>query len=406
MPAQVAVCVQAELVAGREQVARDVLERITGDDVDASGTVHFARMFVLDAVTDVGGRPIPSSIVYMADVDGSADGHFRALSTGLHAVFEHCVGYPTAAGAAARVAWLHEHSLRPAAYYRHTVGRSVEQVRREAYLREQIEVVLDELSPEQADSADEVAGTVYRAIQRRPDLSWAIQRPWSPGLTYVVPRVAALVVLAVVLLLTLPVVGPFLLAWVLVVRILELRDEQESGAVDVGHVDAVRRYEDRGVQNPFTGVGFVKPGVVRRLTMRGALLGLDLAFRLVMYRDSLSGVRTIHFARWQPVDGGRRLIFASSYDGNLESYMDDFISRLAWGINLAFSNGVGFPRTRWLIFGGARDEIAYKHYLRRHLVPTVVFYSAYPTLAAIHIDRNADVRQALRAQDPRWLEAM
>jgi hypothetical protein len=35
-----------------------------------------------------------------------------------------------------------------------------------------------------------------------------------------------------------------------------------------------------------------------------------------------------------------------------------------------------------------------------------VFYSAYPTLAAIHIDRNADVRQALRAQDPRWLEAM
>ena len=406
MPAQVAVCVQAELVADREQAARDVLEQIRVEDFDATGTVHFARAFVLDAVIDTAGRPIPASVVYMADVDGSADRHFRALPRDVLTLFEHCVGYPSTSGAGARLGWLHEHSLRPAAYYRHTVDRSVEQITGEAYLREQVELLLDDLPAEQRTSVDEVTRPVYRAMKRRPDLSWAIRRPSSPGLVYGVLRIATLVAIAVGLLVALPIVGPFLVAWVLVVRVLELRDTQESGAVDVGHVEAVRRYEDRGVQNPFTGVGFVKPGVVRRLTMRGALLGLDLAFRLVMYRDNLSGVRTIHFARWQPVDGGRRFIFASCYDGNLESYMDDFISRLAWGINLVFSNGVGFPRTRWLFFGGAKDEIAYKHYLRRHLVPTVVFYSAYPTLAAIHIDRNADVRRALRAQDPRWLQAM
>ena len=44
------------------------------------------------------------------------------------------------------------------------------------------------------------------------------------------------------------------------------------------------------------------------------------------------------------LDDNRRLIFASSYDGSLESYMDDFISRLAWGINLVFGNGAGFPK--------------------------------------------------------------
>lgn len=406
MPAQVAVCVQAELAADREQAAREFLEQIRGDDFDAIGTVHFARVFVLDRVVDTEGQPIPASVVYMADVDGSADRHFRALPSDIHALFEHCSGFPSAPDAAARLVWLHDHSLRPAAYYRHTADRPVEQIRREAYLREQVEVVLDELVAGQHTSVDEVAQAVYRAIKQRPDLSWASRRPSSPGLTYGVLRILTLVALVVGLLVALPVVGPFLVAWVLVVRFLELRDTQESGAVDVGHIDAVRRHEDHGVQNPFTGVGFVKPGVVRRLTMRGALLGLDLAFRLVMYRDNLSGVRTIHFARWQPVDGGRRFIFASSYDGNLESYMDDFISRLAWGINLVFGNGVGFPRTRWLFFGGAKDEIAYKHYLRRHLVPTVVFYSAYPSLAAIHIDRNADVRRALRARDPRWLEAM
>ena len=104
--------------------------------------------------------------------------------------------------------------------------------------------------------------------------------------------------------------------------------------------------------------------------MRVALAGLDFACRHSFARDNLAGVTSIHFARWVPLDDGERLIFASSYDGSLESYMDDFISRLAWGINLVFSNGVGFPRARWLVLDGARDEISYKHYLRRHQVPT------------------------------------
>ena len=61
MPAQVAVCVQAELVADREQGARDFLEQIRSDVLAADGTVHFARIFVLDRVVDAAGRPIPTS---------------------------------------------------------------------------------------------------------------------------------------------------------------------------------------------------------------------------------------------------------------------------------------------------------------------------------------------------------
>ena len=51
--------------------------------------------------------------------------------------------------------------------------------------------------------------------------------------------------------------------------------------------------------------------------------------------------------------------------------MDDFIDRVAWGVNPVFSNGVGYPPTRWLVRGGARDEPRYKLYLRRHQLPTV-----------------------------------
>ena len=133
--------------------------------------------------------------------------------------------------------------------------------------------------------------------------------------------------------------------------------------------------------------------------MRVALPGLDFGCRHLFARDNLAGVRTIHFARWLPLDDGRRVIFASSYDGSQESYMDDFIDRLHWGVNLVFSNGVGYPRTRWLIFGGAKDEIAYKHYLRRHQVPTVVVLLGVPDARPrLDIDRNADVRGALRAR--------
>ena len=103
------------------------------------------------------------------------------------------------------------------------------------------------------------------------------------------------------------------------------------------------------------------------------------------------------------------MIFASSYDGSQESYMDDFIDRLAWGVNLVFSNGVGYPRTRWLILGGAQDEIAYKHYLRRHQVPTRGVLLGVPDGSpARTIDDNADVRRAAcaRQDGADWLEAL
>ena len=181
-----------------------------------------------------------------------------------------------------------------------------------------------------------------------------------------------------VLILTAPILLPIAIVGILVIRVKERTDRPEAGQVDFAHLEAVRAYEDFGAQNPLTAVGLVKPGLVRKLSMRAGLMGLDYANRHVFNRDNLAGVRSIHFARWVPLDEGRRLIFASSYDGSAESYMDDFINQLHWGINLIFSNGVGFPRTTWLIRGGAQDEIAYKNFLGRHQIPTPIFYSAYP----------------------------
>jgi hypothetical protein len=75
--------------------------------------------------------------------------------------------------------------------------------------------------------------------------------------------------------------------------------------------------------------------------------------------------------------------------------MDDFINKVAWGINLVFSNGLGYPHTDWLLAQGARDEQKYKRVLRRHQYPTDVWYKAYPGLTVVDLERNMRIREGV-----------
>ncbi len=432
MPEQTAVTVRATVLPDRHPLVERELRALRAEGpaspdlpfAELAG-VHFARLFVLDGAddgaaagaADGAGRGIPASLVYMADVDGSTEQHLADLAQraghGMDRVFGHCLDYPAAPGAEQRRAWLTRHTLRPAAYYVHTAGRTVEQIRAELRLRDELEDLAD--APDLragAPGAALVRRRLVDAVHARPDLRWAARPAAGPGRGRAVRAALALGATALLGLLLLPVLVPVLLGWLVLVRLRERQEVPEAGPADPEHLHDVMQYEDFGAQNPFTAVGLVKPGLVRRTTMRVALAGLEFANRHLFWRDRLAGVRTIHFARWLPLDGGRRLVFASAYDGSLESYMDDFIDRLHWGINLVFSNGVGFPRTRWLVFGGARDEIAYKHYLRRHQVATVVFYSAYATATARTLDTNAEIRNGLShsprddASAARWLSLL
>ncbi|MCW2621708.1 MAG: hypothetical protein JWL64_1310, partial [Frankiales bacterium] len=242
--------------------------------------------------------------------------------------------------------------------------------------------------------------TLLTQLLDGPAWVWATRPAPGPGLRATLGEAAHAVAVPLLALPLLPLLLPMAVLDLLAVRVLEQADRPESGPADPAHVAAVEAYEDVCAQNAFTAAGPVKPGPVRRATMRAGLFGLDYACRHVFARRQLAGVRTIHFARWQPLDGGERLLFASSYDGSQESYMDDFINRLSWGVNLIFSNGAGYPRTRWLVLRGARDEVAYKQYLRKHQIPTVVFHSAYAQLPARTIDDQSDLRDGVaRALD-------
>ena len=127
------------------------------------------------------------------------------------------------------------------------------------------------------------------------------------------------------------------------------------------------------------------------------LLTVDYAARHIVRAGRLGRIRTIHFARWVFVAGRERMMFCSNYDGSVDSYMDDFIDKAAFGLNAFFSNGIGYPRTNWLIKDGCWDERNYKEYIRRHTIPTQVWYKAYAGLTAVDLERNTRIRRGLES---------
>ncbi|MEA2495839.1 MAG: hypothetical protein QOJ29_3750 [Thermoleophilaceae bacterium] len=364
--------------------------------------VHFGRVLLLESTSDLRGQTIPASLVLMTEADAPLERHMQELATiagaGLDELFGALDGYPPAGGRTpeTRLEYLRRRRVREAAVYVNTIGRTRDQITREAQLRTAIEEFLDR-SPGQWDGADaaQVRAAVQKHVRDDPALRWALGPPERPSLRWRVANAADLVALPLVALLLLPVAIVAAPVFIVLLRWHELRDKAPHIKPTPEQVRALAELEDRVAHNAFTAVGLVKPGPFRRLTIAALLRGADWATRHVFPNGNLAGVKTIHFARWVFLNEKRRVIFVSNYDGSLESYMDDFIDKVAWGLNGVFSNGVGYPKTNWLVLDGAHDELHFKDHLRRHQVPTPVWYTAYPELTAANIGNNARLRAGL-----------
>ncbi len=207
--------------------------------------------------------------------------------------------------------------------------------------------------------------------------------------------------LALALCSWLPLVAAIVpvVAFIIVLRCYEKNEPEiiprEPAARMDRHVEALATREDHDVTNQFTVVGSVKPSLFRRWLAIALLWLINYGARHFFTRGHLGRIQTIHFARWVLIDNKKRLIFASNYDGSLEAYMDDFINKVGWGLNLAFGCGFGYPRVNWLIGNGAKEEQKFKYTLRRHQLPTEVWYKAYPGLSAYDLARNTRVRRAI-----------
>ena len=385
---------------------RRLLERI-GEDAAGNAelpfgrlrTAHYARLVLLEENRDLNGEAIPAQLVYMSEIDEPLSDHLDdllGLAPGLDRVFGRCEGYPTRREATreSRRQWLERHMIETQAFYVNTVGRTLPQIQRESLLQTEIEQFLDRGDWAGRDPL-EVRAAIQDHLNALPEFAWARAPAPGPGPLDVARDVIAVALPVLGLAAAGPVLVPLLPLYALLLRWHELHDMVETERLPAAHERRLAELEDRGPTNQFSAVGFLKTGLLRRVTIDVALRGLDLASRHVFNHGSLVGVKTIHFAHWTKLDSGRRMIFASNYDGTVKSYNDDFIDKVWWGTNLVFSNGVGWPRTFLLIWGGLKDEQAFKNYLRRHQIPTQVWYSAYPDLTAVNIDNNAKIRAGL-----------
>jgi hypothetical protein len=366
---------------------------------------HYARFLILDEATDAHGALLPPALVFMSDFDGSAARYLRRLvgsmGSGLDQIFSHCRNYPPfpAVMPEGRLAYLRAHRTRADAVYVNTIGRTVEQIRQEAQLRDAIESFLDAHANGWAGrDPQDVRAEIQQFVRNEASLGWALDPPRPLGLLHRLSAGIHLIALPLIILLLLPVLIVVLPVWVVLIRFREASDPAPRVSPEPAHVAELANAEDYTLQNQFSAVGLFKPGLLRGLTARVVLLLVNYGIHHFFDRANLAGVKTIHFARWVPLNDRRRMIFASNYDGSLESYMDDFIDKLAWGLNAVFSNGIGYPKTRWLLFGGAKNEQAFKDYLRVHQIRTDVWYAAYPGLTAVNIENDARIRAGLSGE--------
>lgn len=372
---------------------------------DQFDTLHFARLLILDDQTtgdvEVHGlapRAYPLYLAFLGDIDGDENTFLHELShraeDGLRAVFSCCDGFGAATGL---MSWMKQHRSPPIANFVNTRGRTVTQIREAAALRDAMEQRIS------AGVTGSTALARYESLRdfAAEEVAAGRLRLTAPGRTPVwwsIRNAVHMIGMPLLLLAFLPVLIVALPFYVVALRRLEKTDPELIPTVDQEYSDVLAQAEDHDVTNAFSALGTIKPGLTRLITSLGVLLTIDYAARHLTWPGRLGRIRTIHFARWVFVGGRERVIFCSNYDGGVDSYMDDFINKAGFGLNASFSNCIGYPVTNWLIRDGCKDERKYKEFLRRHTIPTQVWYKAYPDLTAIDLDRNSRLRQGLLAR--------
>jgi len=349
-------------------------------------TLHFGRFVVFDRAD---GK---SAIAFESNYDGPEGDHLAELEAQLgphfDAIFAGCDGYSAGGFAPFAV----KMSCPANAFYVGHGGLAVSLIRNDDAVRTALEAKLDAL-----DAAGRLATMPPRALADALKAHLATtgltlgpvdrglpKQPWTELSLYamVAPMVAVAAVAALI--------AGF---------VYEPRDaasEKKSPPILLSDhdpaVSALIDAEDLAAQNGLTHVVAIKPGAFRLATLRFVLWVVEQVHKRALYRGDLSGIASIHFARWVVLEDGT-LVFFSNYDGSWESYLGDFVDKAHIFLTAIWTNTKWFPKTRFLIFGGASAESAFKQWTRTFQVRNPIWYSAYPHLTVTNVLNNAKIRE-------------
>lgn len=189
------------------------------------------------------------------------------------------------------------------------------------------------------------------------------------------------------------VIGIFLA----ILRYHEKRDAVDERPASLDKIQAVAALENAPgyAQNHIVAITPLKEGGFRRLTLAIALWWIAQLVTYWYRPGFVLNMGTIHYARWFRLPGSNAMVFFSNYDGSWESYLEDFVTKAHKGQTAAWSNGKGFPTTRFLILDGAQDGPRFKRWVRRQQMPSLFWYSRFPHLTTDQIRNNALIHDGL-----------
>ncbi len=371
--------------------------------------LHFARFTIIEAKTadevkafGLTPRPWQPTLTFFCDFDGDRDSFLAELAekadSGFKKIFSFCDGFPQKD--CNLLAWLKDNNIEPDANYINWVGRTVKQIHEEDALHKSLSIYLQKIVAEVGKEntlelrqkllshveMEKHAGRLTLTAPEPTPCKWKIR-----NLLHMIGVPLMLLILSPLFL----IMAPF---FIIRLRMLERSDPELFIRPSREHIKVLTVQEDWDVTNQYNVFGDLKPGIFRLLTFKFILFLLEYTARHIYNRGFLTRIKTIHFARWVLVDNNRRVFFVSNYDGSHESYMDDFINKVGWGLNIIFSHAVPYPTTNWLIKDGAYRELQFKYTQRLHQLPTEVWYKAYPDLSATDLARNSRIRQGVEVR--------
>jgi hypothetical protein len=360
-------------------------------------SVHFARWVIIDS-----DPTFPPTLVLETNYDGQQEDHLRELTAkglpALNLIYSKCEDYPAtgANSAESMIAYLRAHSVGTAAFYIGCPGQSVASIRNAIAVREGIELFLD-----QEQSAGKLKGLSSLAVCRR--ISGYITQnapvnPQSSPVSLDQQKSRAIRNLIFFILIALPIVLlllPFLLVYTICLRWLEMAELRRPQPIPPPIDPRLFDKEDILVQNSLTTMVNVRPGALRLYSLKVVLWLINLLAKIFFTTGNLGGIPTIHFARWVLMDGDKRLLFFSNYDGSWASYLGDFVDKANYGLTAVWSNTDNFPPAQFLFFGGAQHITAFKEWSRQHNVYAAVWYSAYPDETLVDVKNDIQIRDTL-----------
>ncbi|HSI77901.1 MAG TPA: hypothetical protein VK957_18525 [Lunatimonas sp.] len=359
--------------------------------------IHFARWVVIDYgkswINDPADRT--PKLIFVVDYDGEEADLLEKLcndSAGLlDKVYCCCENFPLYEKRTpeSRTAFLANNVIKDAAVYIGAPGRTVQQIKDESILRNFIRKHLDSKTWENV-SAHKIYQNIKQEVTSNPDFAFLNQKVKTPSVNWL-----GLVFLGIVILILLPLI----IFWVLVLHIFyERKDEnftRKRSQLDDKFLNELEKSEDIKSQNQFTQLVDMKEGKFRLLTIKAMFFLSKSLIKFFFVQGKLMGIPTIHFAKWVMFEDNSRVLFFSNFDGSWQQYLGDFIDNSGWGLTGIFSNTKIFPKTNFLLTGGAYDEEHFLAWSRNSELITNVWYTAYPNLSIKNINNNTKIRVQL-----------